>query len=133
MTMKEMGSYPETKLVSKRITREKNTIEVMIRMYCGRHHETDSYLCDECRQLLDYAEERLQRCPFKGDKPTCANCTIHCYKHNMREKIRKIMRYSGPRMVYRQPVLAFYHLIDRWRRLKGGTERWQENSNQPKP
>jgi len=131
--MTETGSYPEAESVSKRITREKKTIEVMIRMYCDRHHEGEAYLCDECSKLLDYARKRLQNCPFKEDKPTCAHCTIHCYKHDMRQKIREIMRFSGPRMIYSHPVLAFYHLIDGRRKLKGGKKRCQENSNRPKP
>jgi hypothetical protein len=30
----------------------------------------------------------------------------------MRERIRNVMRYSGPRMVYRHPVLALFHMVD---------------------
>jgi hypothetical protein len=121
--MEKMGLNPESQPVSKRIAREKKTIEVMIRIYCVRHHEGGGHLCDECRQLLDYAGKRLEQCPFKEAKPTCANCTVHCFKQDMREKIRGVMCYSGPRMLYRHPVLAFHHLIDGRRRLKGGTER----------
>jgi hypothetical protein len=30
----------------------------------------------------------------------------------MREKIRMVMRYSGPRMIYKHPIAAVWHLID---------------------
>jgi hypothetical protein len=103
-----------------RTAREKKTIEVMIGMYCKSHHVREGYLCDECSQILDYAGKRLDQCPFKNDKPTCVNCTVHCYKPDMRQIIREVMRYSGPQMIYRHPVLAFHHLIDRRRRPKGG-------------
>jgi hypothetical protein len=116
-----------------RIAREKKTIEIMVMMYCNSHHGGESYLCNEYRQLLDYAGKRLDQCPFKNDKPTCANCTVHCYKPDMRQKVCKVMRYSGPRMAYRHPIRALHHLIDGRHRPKGGITRWQENSNQPKP
>lgn len=116
-----------------RIEREKKTIEVMVRMYCDSHHGEQSYLCDDCRKLLDYAGKRLNQCPFNNDKPTCANCTVHCYKQDMRQRVREVMRYSGPRMTYRHPVIAFRHMIDRHHRPKGGITKWQENSNRQKP
>jgi hypothetical protein len=61
---------------------------------------------------MNYALERLKKCPFQGGKTTCAKCPVHCYKPKMREKIRIVMRYSGPRMLYHHPVLAIFHLID---------------------
>ncbi len=66
----------------------------------------------ECAPLRDYALERLDKCPFQEGKTTCAKCRVHCYKPEMREKVRTVMRYSGPRMLYRHPVLAVMHLVD---------------------
>ena len=43
---------------------------------------------------------------FGDDKPTCANCKVHCYSEAMRERVRDVMRYAGPRMLWRHPVLA---------------------------
>ncbi|MBI4595158.1 MAG: nitrous oxide-stimulated promoter family protein, partial [Candidatus Tectomicrobia bacterium] len=88
-----------------RMKREKKTIQTMIRLYCRVHHHADKELCPECQELLDYSVIRINRCHFKEEKPTCANCPIHCYKLAMREKIRTVMRYSGPRMTYRHPIL----------------------------
>jgi hypothetical protein len=30
----------------------------------------------------------------------------------MREAVREVMRYAGPRMALRHPILAFLHLLD---------------------
>ena len=96
----------------KRLNREKKTILAMIELYCRENHPGLAGLCLECAGLYDYALQRIERCPFKAAKPTCANCTVHCYKPALREQIRKVMRYAGPRMLFRHPLLATLHLID---------------------
>jgi hypothetical protein len=90
---------------------ESKTVAVMIADYCRSHH-IKKRLCLDCEKLLDYALESLKKCPYQDGKTTCAKCPVHCYKPEMRESIRKIMRYSGPRMIYKHPILAVYHLID---------------------
>jgi hypothetical protein len=103
-------------MVNGRMEREGKTIKIMIGMYCRGFHHRD-YLCSECRSLEVYALERLAKCPFQEGKTVCSLCSIHCYKTEMREKIRKIMRYSGPRMILRHPYLAIVHLIDKRRKV----------------
>jgi hypothetical protein len=101
---------------NRRIRREKKTISAMIGMYCrDLHGDRSSDLCDHCGTLHDYAMQRIDKCPFCLDKPTCANCTIHCYKDDMREEVRRVMRYAGPRMMRRHPILALLHIIDGFR------------------
>ena len=95
----------------RRRDRELATIHVMIRMYCRDHHAGDP-LCDDCATLSNYATRRLERCVFGAAKPTCANCTVHCYSADMRERVRTVMRYAGPRMLLRHPVLGIAHVID---------------------
>ncbi|MCF7956731.1 MAG: nitrous oxide-stimulated promoter family protein [Phycisphaerae bacterium] len=91
---------------------EKKTLQAMVRIYCSGHHQPGGKdLCDDCRQLLDYAFARLDRCKFGTEKPVCSKCTVHCYKPEKREKIRKVMRYSGPKMALRHPFLAIGHLL----------------------
>ncbi|MFA5375515.1 MAG: nitrous oxide-stimulated promoter family protein [Dehalococcoidia bacterium] len=94
-----------------RIKREGNTVRAMIDMYCHKHHNS-SELCQECSALLEYAHRCLEKCPFREGKTTCLKCPVHCYKPVMRERIREVMRYSGPRMIYRHPIAAILHLID---------------------
>jgi len=84
----------------------------MIQIWCRDQHKSKG-LCDECRVLLEYSLKRLDKCPYLSKKPVCAKCTIHCYTTDKRDQIRQIMRYSGPRMFLRYPVLAISHLFDR--------------------
>jgi len=93
------------------LEKERETVEIMIRMYCRAHHAGVEGLCGDCRELAEYASARLDKCMFGDDKPTCANCPVHCYKPSMREQVKKVMRYSGPRMMLRHPVLAVRHVI----------------------
>lgn len=106
--------------------REKRLIPVMIREYCHHYHHTHGKeVCPECQELTDYALLRLDKCPFKVNKGFCSFCKIHCYQKEMKEKIRKVMRYSGPRMVFTHPIYAFSHVAQmiRYKRAqsKGGT------------
>ena len=105
-----MGVASETE--SPRLRRERETVEAMIELYCRAQHLTPVGLCDECAELADYARARLEHCRYGDEKPTCANCPVHCYKPAMRERIRAVMRYAGPRMLLRHPVMAIRHLLD---------------------
>ncbi len=94
------------------MVREKKTIRAMIDIYCSAHHGERDGLCDDCDTLLEYAHLRLAHCPFGPEKPACSKCPVHCYKKAMREKICEVMRYAGPRMLLRHPILAVGHLMD---------------------
>lgn len=95
-----------------RLKREKETVEIMIRLFCHQQHHQENGLCPECQELLAYAHKRVDSCKFGVQKPTCAKCTVHCYKPSMRERIIAVMRYSGPRMILHHPVSAVRHLLD---------------------
>lgn len=82
----------------------------MIRLYC-RRKEGNRELCEECRALMEYARMRLERCPRGNGKGTCRKCTVHCYNTVMRERIRAVMRYAGPRMMWYAPMEALRHII----------------------
>ncbi len=94
-----------------RICKEKQVVEVMIRFYC-KHHERNKKLCSACSELLDYAYNRLERCPYGDKKKACKSCRTHCYKPNMRERMRIVMRYTGPRMMLYHPIMAIRHLMN---------------------
>ncbi|MCI5561486.1 MAG: nitrous oxide-stimulated promoter family protein [Phocaeicola sp.] len=91
------------------LAKEKKIIETMIRLYC-RKKEGNKTLCASCTELLAYANERIDRCKIKQTGITCKVCPIHCYNPLMREKIREVMRYAGPRMILYHPIMAFSHL-----------------------
>ena len=91
--------------------REKETVSRMIRLYCRKKHGGKP-LCAECAALDAYARQRSDKCPFMETKIFCSNCRVHCYKKDMREKIRDVMRFSGPRMIFHHPYLAIRHVIE---------------------
>jgi len=97
--------------MNKQLERERKTIKVMIGMYCRKYHNKEMKGCETCTELFSYASKKLDCCTFRNDKPVCSKCPIHCYKPEMREKIKTVMRYSGPRMIFQHPVLAFYHTM----------------------
>jgi len=112
--MKKSGSD-----IHPRMQRELKTVACMIERYCRDQHHTREELCRECQELAEYARFRLKRCPFQENKTTCGNCPIHCYKPGMRERIRNVMRYAGPRMIRRHPLLAIGHMLDGLRKKPG--------------
>ena len=102
----------EAKGGSMRLDRESRTIAAMIDIYCADTHRRTDSLCGDCRALRDYALDRVGKCRFGADKPVCAKCPIHCYKPEMRERVRVVMRHSGPKMLLRHPALAILHMVD---------------------
>lgn len=90
--------------------KEKKLIPVMIGKYCrGKHGSRE--LCEDCKKLTEYALFRLDKCPFKANKKFCSFCKIHCYQPDMREKIKAVMRYSGPRMLFSHPIFSISHVV----------------------
>lgn len=94
-----------------KIEQEKLTLSLMIDMYCTKLHKSKLVLCQDCQAIKKYAFTKLEKCPFGLEKPTCLSCEIHCYSPEKREQIRQIMRFSGPRMLFRNPILVFRHFI----------------------
>ena len=101
----------KNKIESKR-EREKRTVSLMIRIYCKKKHGTKKGLCPECEALDAYARMRSDKCPFMETKTFCSNCKVHCYKADMRERIRAVMRFSGPRMIFSHRIMAIRHVIE---------------------
>lgn len=92
--------------------REKKLVSQMIALYCKKKHHTRDGLCPECAALEAYARQRSEKCPFMETKTFCSNCPVHCYKADMREKIRKVMAFSGPWMLLYHPVTAIRHILE---------------------
>jgi hypothetical protein len=88
----------------------------MLHIWCEAHplHVRARYgsLCAGCESLLDYASYRLLKCPYGEEKPTCRKCPIHCYTRDKRDLMHEVMRFAGPHMLLRHPILAWRHLRD---------------------
>lgn len=95
--------------VEKKRENEKIVVAKMIRIYCKGHHHGNE-LCEKCQRVLDYAQQRSDKCPFMANKTFCSNCQVHCYSLDMRARIKEVMRYSGPRMIIHNPLLTIRHL-----------------------
>ena len=90
---------------------EKRLISEMIAYYCQKKHGSAAgLLCEDCLKLEGYAHTRIARCPFTESKTFCSHCEVHCYAPEMRERIREVMRYSGPRMMLTAPIATLHHL-----------------------
>ncbi|MGN1165360.1 MAG: nitrous oxide-stimulated promoter family protein [Lachnospiraceae bacterium] len=112
------------KEISAKREREKKLVSQMIALYCKKKHGGRNGLCPECEELDAYARQRSDKCPFMETKTFCSNCRVHCYKPQMREKIREVMRFSGPRMMFVHPVTAIRHVVE----TKKEKKRLEKNS-----
>lgn len=92
-----------------RVENEKRVIKIMIEIYCKKKHRCKDDLCDECKELLDYAHFRLSHCKFGDEKTTCGKCPIHCYKKDMKIKVKEVMKFSGPRLIIYKPLELIRH------------------------
>lgn len=107
------------KMADEQVRTDTRTLADFVSIYCDGHHkdrdraplESDAVelgvygrkklvLCEECAEHLRYAEKRRAYCP-KDPKPFCAHCDTHCYKSDERTWQQGMMRYSGPRSVWR--------------------------------
>ncbi len=102
-----------TKQIEAKRAREKTVVLHMIEAYChGKHGTRRDELCTECTQLAEYADMRISRCPFMATKTFCSQCHVHCYTPEKLQAIKDVMRYAGPRMLLRHPVLVVRHGLD---------------------
>lgn len=95
-----------------RIENEKAVVAKMIRLYYRRKLGLLEPSTEEL-ELLSYAERRLTHCKFGEQKPACKRCPIHCYRSDMRAKIREVMRWAGPRMIIYDPIAAIKHILNK--------------------
>lgn len=106
--------------IQKKRERELAVVEKMIGIFCkGNHHPEGSALCQDCQELLDYARKRVRACPRMEEKTFCSVCSTHCFAPARREKIRKAMSYSGPKMIFHYPLEALHHMYVQWKYRKG--------------
>ena len=124
--------------IDRRRADEAELVSQMIALWCRAHHDGAEpaagaaqvklnrraiCLCPACAELRDYARARIERCPRMETKTFCSACPTHCYRPEMRERIREVMRWSGPRMLLHRPVPAIRHAITtiRSRKAKQGS------------
>ncbi|WP_272682366.1 nitrous oxide-stimulated promoter family protein [Providencia sp. PROV120] len=116
-------------MVGKRIQREIKTIEKMIQLY-EKAHPAPADSPEQYKKLYAYAINRLEKCRYGEQKPACKQCPIHCYQPKMREQMKIVMRWAGPKMLLHHPILAIRHLLDDRKPVPELPER-KRNRNSP--
>lgn len=99
----------DEKKISRKLQHERRIVADMIALYCRKKHSTKE-LCNDCRTLAEYADRRTMACPKMAEKTFCSQCKSHCYRQDMRERIREVMRFAGPRIILHHPIAALRHL-----------------------
>lgn len=97
--------------INKKRLHEKEILKLMITTYCRGEHRNKKKLCNDCQKLLDYAYERIENCPLMETKSFCSACKTHCYSTEMRERIKLVMKYSGPKMLIYHPLVLIRHML----------------------
>ena len=126
----EMGGLFSEKMADPEVRKDTRLLGDFCGIYCrGRHagraraamtspaadlgvYRRTPVLCEECAEVLRYAEQRRAFC-LKDPKPFCSHCDTHCYRPDMRERVQEVMRYAGPRsMLHGHAVDGIRHLIE---------------------
>ncbi|MGO8684752.1 MAG: nitrous oxide-stimulated promoter family protein [Thermoleophilia bacterium] len=110
--------------------REARTLRLMIALYCHDHHAAapivgargsqvaaPATLCPDCAALAIVCAGALEHCPYGANKPVCATVRCTAISPPGGKKSPRSLRYAGPRMLRRHPLLAVAHLRDSRRRL----------------
>lgn len=107
-----MNDFTRATRLGKRTAYEKKLIREMIGLYCNHSHGSGKRtLCPDCQMVLEYSLTRIDSCPHKDTKTFCSVCKTKCYTREYREKIREVMRFSGPRIVLIHPVMLISHMV----------------------
>lgn len=99
--------------ISDKVKHEQALISEMIALYCklNKHEKENGQFCPQCYELNTYAKGRLAKCPHMATKSFCSKCETPCYSPDMKERIRAVMRYSGPKMLFYHPILLVKHMV----------------------
>lgn len=132
----------DTPAIAKKRARELRTVSQMIAIYCAGNHAHDEHgdrterteqaecgepLCAACKEIDEYAALRTRKCRRMENKISCELCQNHCYAPEMQERIREVMRYAGPRMIWHHPIAAIRHLATKFKRNRAAKRLAQTN------
>lgn len=107
--------------MTRQMTKDIKLIGAFTELWCAGHRHADRratavpgagrslQLCPECATFFSYAAMKRQKCPLEAQKPSCKHCRIHCYAPQQRTMVRKIMAWSGKRMLLRGRLDYLWH------------------------
>lgn len=101
-----------------RIQRDLRTLQAMGSIYCGAHHAGVSKdaagLCEECAATIKFTHDRASACPY-DHRGNCKDCAIKCNRGDQKERIKAIMRYAAPRMLFKHPLMTLEYVVKKLR------------------
>lgn len=123
------GGAPRDGRLPRKLRYDLRVLVTFIRIYCdGQHADRPrapvpdpiwrltaqgappATLCPACAKLLGHATAKRRGCPL-DPKPACKHCPQHCYAPAYRAQIRKVMRYSGRRLILSGRLDYLWHLL----------------------
>jgi hypothetical protein len=116
--------------LDRKMARDLRVLSDFVSVYCRENHAGDEkspfpvrddrvrsalgkkepLLCADCSRLLSHGIAKLMLCPY-DPKPTCRKCETHCYAPGYREKMRRVMRFSGPHLVKHGRLHLLLHYL----------------------
>ena len=116
--------------IDRKKARDIRVLSDFVSIYCREHHaaeetapfpvkddrlrsalgKKDPVLCADCSRLLSHGIAKLILCPY-DPKPACKNCETHCYAPGYREKMQRVMRFSGPYLVKHGRLHLLLHYL----------------------
>lgn len=98
---------------AKQSARDLKTLEAIGRIFCNAHHpdadRDEAGLCPACRNTIDATFARTATCP-NHQRSNCEDCAVKCQRGDAQARIKEIMRYSAPRMLFRHPLMTLEYL-----------------------
>lgn len=113
--------------MSEQIEQKIKLVGKMMSLYCKKHHRPNNNggLCEDCENLQQYSAQRNRNC--KNQNSFCAHCTSPCYAAEKRVQMRKVMKFSGPRIALYHPFWVGKHMIETRRKNREHRKKSKNN------
>lgn len=99
--------------------KDRRTLEAIGLIYCRAHHhdcaKDATGLCPDCREAIEGTLDRTLHCP-SNHQGNCQDCSIHCQRGEAQQRIKAIMAYAAPRMLWRHPLMTVEYLRKKLRK-----------------
>lgn len=101
-----------------RIKRDLRTLQAIGSIYCAAHHvdapKNPHGMCAECAATIAFTHDRASNCP-NGHTGNCADCAIKCNRGEQQQRIKAIMKYAAPRMLFKHPLMTLEYALKKLR------------------
>ena len=99
--------------------KDRAILEAIGTIYCRAHHaecaQDAAGLCPECREVVETTLAKAQTCPY-GHSGNCQDCDTQCQRGTSKQRVKAMMRYAAPRMVYRHPLMTLSYVSKKFKK-----------------